>query len=78
MSDAWTLLENRPGKREVGKAEEIGGSTVRPPCPVWKTPWGSPGELLRDLVELMPKYGLDILVETDSYKKREKRAIRNE
>lgn len=26
-------VNNRPGKREVGKAEEIGGSTVRPPCP---------------------------------------------
>ena len=79
MSDAWTLLENRPGKREVGKAEEIGGSTVRPPCPVWKrTPCGSPGEPLRDLVELMPKNWFDILVGTDSYKKSEKRDIRNE
>jgi len=26
-------VKNRPGKREVGNAEEIGGSTVRPPCP---------------------------------------------
>lgn len=62
---------NRPGKREVGKAEEIGGSTVRPPCPVKKLPCTSPGGLLRGFpmvaIKRVSLELVDILVKADSY-----------
>ncbi len=68
-----TAHENdRPGKREVGKAEERGGSTVRPPWPVKKTlPCTSPGGLLRGFpmvaIKRVSLELVDILVKADSY-----------